>query len=117
MVHSCGAVSEIIPDLIELGVDGLHPLQALAKGMDADALCAYRNRIAFVGGIDAQRLLPFGTPEEVEREVARVAGKLGNNWVASPSHEGYQADVSPEKIDALVRAVKRMRFTGADGGC
>ncbi len=116
MVHSCGAIAEIIPDMIDLGVDALHPLQALAKGMDAGALGAYRDRIALIGGIDAQRLLPRGTPEMVMQEVFRVREVLGCDWIASPSHEGYQADVSPENINALVDAVKRMRQAGANGG-
>lgn len=116
MVHSCGAVSELIPDFLDLGVDALHPLQALAKGMDAETLSVYRDRIAFVGGIDAQRLLTLGSPDMVQREVVRVREALGNNWIASPSHEGYQADVSPENINALVEAVQCMRRAGANGG-
>ncbi len=116
MLHSCGAVAELIPDFIGMGVDGLHPLQALAKGMDADALSAHRDEIAFVGGIDAQRLLPFGTPEMVLREVHRVREKFGSNWIVSPSHEGYQADVSAENINALVEAVRNMRRAGTNGG-
>lgn len=117
MVHSCGAIGELIPDLIELKVDALHPLQALARGMDADALAAYRERIAFVGGIDAQRLLPTGTPAAVNRDVMRVAKRIGHNWIVSPSHEGYQTDVSAENINALVEAVQSMRQSGAHGGC
>lgn len=116
MVHSCGAVAQLIPDFIGMGVDALHPLQALAKGMDAGSLAAYRDRIAFIGGIDAQRLLPFGAPGEVQREVSRIREKIGSNWIVSPSHEGYQADVSAENINALVEAVLSMRRACANGG-
>ena len=109
MVHSCGAIRAIIPDLIGLGVDGLHPLQALAAGMDAESLACYKGDFAFIGGIDTQRLLPFGSPEEVERDVLRVYEQFGTNWIVSPSHEGYQEDVPAENIDAIVRAVHRIQ--------
>ncbi|MEI6389139.1 MAG: uroporphyrinogen decarboxylase family protein, partial [Spirochaetota bacterium] len=70
VVHSCGSIDRIIPRLIEAGIEGLHPLQARAAHMDAENLAMkYRGKVAFIGGVDTQDLLPFGSVEEVRAEV------------------------------------------------
>ncbi|HSC71758.1 MAG TPA: uroporphyrinogen decarboxylase family protein, partial [Candidatus Methylomirabilis sp.] len=70
--HTCGSVAHLIPDLIEMGVDGLNPVQVSAKGMDSRKLKQEFGRdICFWGGIDTQRVLPFGKPDEVAAEVKR----------------------------------------------
>lgn len=105
--HSCGAVSGIIPDLIDCGVDVLEPLQPV-KGMEKETLKKlYGDRLAFQGGIDTQHLLPFGTAEEVEKETARCMEVLGENggYILMAS-QGFESDVPPENIDAVYR-VKR----------
>lgn len=87
--HCCGACSEIIPDLIEIGVDALNPTQTSAAGMDPFALKRdFGNDIVFWGGIDVIHLLPSGTPEEVEREVKRHIDALapGGGYIFAPSH-------------------------------
>lgn len=70
-LHTCGAVSRLIPDLIEAGFDILNPVQCSAKGMDPNDLKReFGEDIVFWGGgVDTQKTLPFGTPEEVYREV------------------------------------------------
>lgn len=69
--HSCGAVADIIPRLIECGVDSLEPVQPV-EGMEPEKLAgAYGSRLCFCGGIDTQDLLPYGTLEEVRKEIAR----------------------------------------------
>jgi uroporphyrinogen decarboxylase len=94
-----------LPGLIELGVDLLHPIQALATGMDAESLRPYRGRILFVGGIDVQQLLVHGTPQEVAAEVRRVTHLLGP-LVISPSHEAILSDVPPANIETMARAAR-----------
>ena len=87
--HCCGACSEIIPDLIEIGVDGLNPTQTSAAGMDPFALKRdFGDDIVFWGGIDVIHLLPSGTPQDVEREVKRHIDALapGGGYVFAPSH-------------------------------
>ena len=70
--HTCGSVVHLIPDLIEMGVDALNPVQVSAKGMDTKALKReFGKDICFWGAIDTQRALPFGTPEDVTAEVKR----------------------------------------------
>jgi len=103
--HSCGSVYRIIDDLIDAGVDCLHPLQALAANMDAETLARdFKGRIAFMGGIDVQHLLVHGTPEEVKKEVRRVIDLLGPALIVSPAHEGVLPDIPPENIRALAEA-------------
>ncbi len=102
VMHSCGAVSAIIPDLIEFGIDALHPLQAKARGMDAESLVAkFKDKLVFIGGIDTQVLLPYGTPEQVKNEVERLKGVFGENFIVSPSHEALLANVSIENVLAM----------------
>lgn len=104
MVHSCGSVHRIIPDLIDAGVDALHPLQAQAAGMSADHLKQYKNDLAFVGGIDAQSFFVNATPDEIRAEVQRVHALLGPNMVVSPSHEMILPNVPAENVLAMAEA-------------
>lgn len=70
MHHSCGSVARWIPDLVELGLNILEPIQVRAAGMDPRQLAArYGGRLCFHGSIDTQGTLPFGTPEDVRLEV------------------------------------------------
>lgn len=73
MKHSCGAIFSFIPLLIEAGFDILNPIQCSAKGMDPQLLKQeYGKDIVFWGGgVDTQKVLPFGTPEEVREQVLR----------------------------------------------
>lgn len=103
--HCCGAVRKVIPRLIDAGIDGLHPLQALARNMDANTLARdFGGKVAFVGGIDTQQLLVHGTPEQVKEEVRRVKGLLGPCLVVSPSHEAILPNVPPENAAAMAEA-------------
>lgn len=104
VMHSCGAVSSIIPDLINFGIDALHPLQAKARGMDAESLAKFSNDLVLIGGIDTQELLPFGTSDQVAKEVKRVMGILGDNYIVSPSHEALLANVSIKNVLAMSNA-------------
>ena len=70
MQHSCGSVAAFLPDLIECGLNILEPVQVRATGMGARELARrFGGRLCFHGSIDTQGTLPFGTPEEVRREV------------------------------------------------
>ena len=101
MLHSCGSIYRVIPDLIEAGVDILHPIQVQATGMSANDLAAYKNDLAFVGGIDAQSFLVNATPQQIEDEVRRVRDILGPNIVISPSHEEILPNVPAANILAM----------------
>jgi len=106
--HSCGAIRPIIGDLIGIGADVIHPIQAKAAGMEAASLKGeFGHRVAFCGGVDAQDLLVHGAPEQVEAEVARLRGIFPTGLVISPSHEAILPDTPPANIAALFRAAHR----------
>jgi uroporphyrinogen decarboxylase len=106
ILHSCGSIHAVIPRLIDAGVDCLHPLQALANNMDAETLAReFKGKIAFMGGIDTQKLLTNGTPEQVRAEVQRVKRLLGPNLIVSPSHEAILPNVPPANVEAMSQAV------------
>jgi len=70
MQHSCGSVEVFLPDLIEIGLDAIEPVQVRARGMDIERLLKkYRGKLIFHGSIDTQHTLPFGNLEDVKREV------------------------------------------------
>jgi uroporphyrinogen decarboxylase len=101
--HSCGAVFDLIPDLIELGFDILNPVQVSARGMDTRRLKKeYGQDIVFWGGgVDTQHVLPFDRPEEVADEVKRRIDDLApdGGFVFATVHN-IQALVPPENIVA-----------------
>jgi uroporphyrinogen decarboxylase len=100
--HSCGAVSEIIPDLIACGADAIHPMQALAHGMEPERLKGlFASQVSFCGGVDTQELLVHGTPEDVRQKVRELTALFPTGLILSPSHEAVLPDVPPENIEAL----------------
>ncbi len=102
MHHSCGAIREIIPDLIALGVDVIHPIQALATGMDPQGLHDdFAGQVCFCGGVDAQNLLVNGTPEQVQAKVHELCELFPTGLIISPSHEAILPDIPPANIEAL----------------
>ena len=106
MLHSCGSIYRIIPDLIDAGVDIIHPIQAQAAGMSAAELAQYKNDLAFVGGIDAQSFFVNATPDQVTEEVKRVRDILGPSIVISPSHEEILPNVPAQNVLAMAKAAK-----------
>ena len=85
--HSCGHIAELVPDLIEIGVDVLDPCQPASNDIFRWKR-EYGERLSFMGGLDTQGYLTFGTPEEVESSVSRVAEVMarGGGYIAAPSH-------------------------------
>lgn len=101
--HSCGGIRPIIPDLIEIGVDILNPIQALAAGMEPEALKRdFGERLSFNGGIDTQGLLPHASEDEVRAATRRLIDVVGRDGglILSPSHV-FQDDVPTENIVAV----------------
>jgi uroporphyrinogen decarboxylase len=105
--HSCGAIYDIIPDLIEAGADVIHPIQALAVGMEPQRLKeSFGDRVSFCGGVDAQNLLVNGTPQEIKSKIAELRKIFPTGLVISPSHEAILPDVPPANIAAFFEAMK-----------
>jgi len=105
--HSCGSIFPIIQDLVDLGVDVIHPIQALAQDMDAPNLKAhFAGKTSFCGGVDAQYLLVNGTPAQVTEKVQELKKLFPTGLVVSPSHEAILPDIPPANIEALFNALK-----------
>jgi uroporphyrinogen decarboxylase len=111
--HSCGNILEVMPDLIDIGMDvwetvQLHTLPIGARGLKRE----YGRHITFFGGINTQRL-PFAEPADVREEVCRVIERLGRNggYVCGPDHH-VKPDVSAENTVALFDAAKSFRRKG-----
>ena len=111
--HSCGAMSEYIPDLIEAGVDIINPVQITAAGMEPEKLKREfgKDMVFWGGGCDTQHVLPHGTPEDVRRDVrhnSEIFMKDGG-FVFNQVHN-ILADVPPENIIAMFDEVNKIRY-------
>jgi len=106
--HSCGAVSKFLPSFIEAGIDILNPVQCSATGMEPEQLKAnFGDQFVFWGGgVDTQRVLPFGTPAEVREQVLRRCEIFapGGGFVFNSIHN-VQARTPVENIVAMLDAV------------
>ena len=106
--HSCGAISEIIPDLMKCGADVIHPIQTLAKGMEPRSLKErFGSRVSFAGGVDVQHLLVNGSAEEVREKVRELREIFPTGLIVSPSHEAILPDIAPANIRAMSEAMKK----------
>jgi len=108
-IHSCGSVDALIPEFIDSGFDILNPVQTSAANMDPQELKnKYGEQITFWGGgVDTQNTLPFGTPEQVEKQVKerlRVFGKNGG-FIFNTVHN-VQPMIPIENVMAMYNAVK-----------
>jgi hypothetical protein len=111
-IHSCGSVVALIPHFLEAGFDILNPVQTSAAGMDPQTLKdRFGERLTFWGGgVDTQKTLPFGTPQEINAEVAermRIFGK-GGGFVWNSIHN-VQAATPVENLVAVYQAVAQYR--------
>jgi uroporphyrinogen decarboxylase len=107
IAHTDGDVYPIIPDYIEMGLDVLNPVQPYVAEMEQDKLKAeFGDRLAFHAAIDIQRVMPFGTPDEVRDEAIKTMQTLGpgGGYILAPTHY-LQGDVPPENVIALRDAV------------
>ena len=113
LFHSCGCIYTYLDDLMELGIDALHPLQRTA-GMDlARVKRQYGGRICLVGNIDSSRTLPFGTPDDVEAEVreAIAIAAPGYGYILASDHSLHDGIPVPN----ILRMFDAARKYGAYG--
>jgi uroporphyrinogen decarboxylase len=111
LMHCDGAIVPILPDLIEIGVDIINPVQTVVVGLeDTYALKEkFGDRITFHGGIDVQQVLPNATPESIRREAARRLYDLGRGggYILAPCHN-ISFDVPPANVLALFDAAQEL---------
>jgi len=108
-IHSCGSIYKLIPDLIEAGFDVLNPVQCSAEDMEPKRLKKEfgRDLVFWGGGVDTQTTLPFGTPDQVYRQVRERIEILsqGGGFVFNSIHN-IQSNVPVENIMAMFKALK-----------
>lgn len=113
--HSDGNIYPIIPELIEIGVDVLNPIQPAC--MDPERLKQeYGDRLCFWGSIDEQKTLPFGTPADVRAEILsriRTLGR-GGGLILGPTHH-VQLDTPIENFRAMIRTIAETPYSAAKG--
>jgi len=113
MHHTCGDVREIIPDLIEIGLDILHPIQP--EAMDIFALKSeFGHDLTCCGGVGTQHLLPRGTPSEIRETVRKTMDVMarGGGYILEPGST-LQDDVPVENMVAMIEAAREYRRGGA----
>lgn len=104
-IHSCGKVQEVFPQLIEIGLDCFNPFQP--EVMDVfEMKRQFGDRLSFWGGISTQRLLPYGTPDDVRRETTKTIEVVGEEggYICAPAH-AIPGDAKPENILALIETL------------
>jgi uroporphyrinogen decarboxylase len=105
--HDDGAIRPLIPDLLEVGIDVLNPIQWRCRGMEREGLARdFGASVVFHGGMDNQLTLPFGSPQDVRREVAENLRifRQAKGYVVAPCHN-LQPNTPTENILALYDAV------------
>jgi len=109
-LHSCGNIEKILPDLIELGVDIIHPIQKFAMN-EEDISAKYKGKICFMCGMDVQNVMPFGTTDDVRSEVNRLVNifKADNGRMIFSMGNGVTPNIPIENIYALYDEVYRLR--------
>ncbi len=106
MIHCCGDVKSILPELAEAGVNIFNPFQP--ETMDVyKTKREYHGKLSFYGGISVQHLLPHGTADEVRQETSKIITELGKDggYIAAPSHV-IPADVPVENIAAMLEQLQ-----------
>ncbi|NQT86850.1 hypothetical protein HQ560_08810 [bacterium] len=106
MSHSCGSVADILPDIIEIGLDVLESVQPEAAGMNPYKLKkAYGDKIAFWGCLGSQSTIPFGTPDEIRAEIRRLRTEMsrGGGYILGPA-KALQPGTPVENAAACIEA-------------
>jgi len=112
--HSCGDISEIFPDLIELGLDAFNTFQTEIYDV-VQMIKMYGDKITFYSGISTQRLLSNATPDEVKNAMRRLMEILGENggYIVAPTH-AMANDIPTENILAFLEVVKNQHLIAAE---
>lgn len=110
VLHSCGDIHEIIPDLIDVGFDALNPIQVSASNMDPVVLKReFGKDIVFFGGIDENEVLAYQREEQVRAETRRIIDILGNDgrYIVAASHDYLLPEVPARNICAMYDEAKK----------
>ncbi len=107
-LHCCGTFVDVMPDLVDMGLDLWETCQFHLPANDPKLLKnEFGQHITFCGGVNCQQTLPFGTPEEVRREVRELIDIVGRGggYMCGPSHD-ISPDVPKENLFAMLDEIK-----------
>jgi uroporphyrinogen decarboxylase len=116
LLHVCGAVRPLLPQIVDCGVDMLEPIQTRAKGMDPVELKReFGKDLCFYGGVDLQQTLCRGTEEDVADEVKRLIEVLGEGggYVLGPGHTYIQVDAPLENIMTMYETAAKFYLSSS----
>lgn len=104
-IHSCGKVQELLPELVELGVDVFNPFQPEVMDL-GETKRRFGHQLAFHGGLSVQSVLPFATPQEVRAEARRLMNEIGQGggYIIGPSHD-MPGDIPLANMVAFIESV------------
>jgi uroporphyrinogen decarboxylase len=112
MLHSCGSIRELLPDLIEAGLDAINPVQISCRGMDTRELKNEfgKDLVFWGGGCDTSNILPNGKPDTIREHVREQVDilKKGGGFVFQQVHN-ILSDVPPENVVAMLEAVHSVK--------
>jgi uroporphyrinogen decarboxylase len=114
MSHCCGSVEEIMPDIIEIGLDVLESVQPEPAGMNPYGLKRrWGDKITFWGGLGSQSLIPFGRPDQIRSEVKRLCRQMGEGggYILAPA-KPLQPDTPTENAVAVLEAFTDQQGSG-----
>ncbi|MBI2941722.1 MAG: hypothetical protein HYY04_14925 [Chloroflexi bacterium] len=106
VTHCCGSIAEIMPDIVDIGLDVLESVQPEATGMNPYELKRkYGDKITFWGGLGSQSTIPFGTPEEIRNETQRLRSEMarGGGYILAPA-KALQPETPTANAVAVVEA-------------
>ncbi len=105
-IHSCGDITAVLDDLVEIGVDVFNPFQPEVMDIE-EVIGRYKGRLAFNGGLSIQKTLPFGTPKEVRDEVMHRIGlsRRFGGYIIGPSHD-MPRDIPVKNVQAMLDVLK-----------
>jgi uroporphyrinogen-III decarboxylase len=109
MLHCCGGIAELVPAMIEAGIDALHAVQPSCRGMDLKLLkVRFGDRMVFNGAIDSHHVLIEGTPESVRMRTKEVLDimKPNGGYIAGASHDTILEETPVENVTAMFDAIK-----------
>jgi len=115
--HCCGSVADIMPDIIEIGLDVLESVQPEAEKMDPYELKrCFGSQITFWGGLGSQSIIPFGRPDEIRAEVSRLCREMGKGggYVLSPA-KPLQPETPTENAAAVVESFLQQAGVAFEG--
>ena len=106
--HSCGSSFRLLDDLADIGIDVINPVQTSANEMNLENLVTKKNKLSFLGGVDLQHILPFGTSDEVEEFVKNLIKMLGpgGGYILAPCHT-LPDDVKPENVITMLNTAEK----------